>query len=78
VTRITVKVVPNAKQPQVKEEQGRLKVYVTAPPVDGKANEAVIETLAAHYKVRKSAVTIVRGETSREKVVDIDLTKKKG
>jgi uncharacterized protein (TIGR00251 family) len=69
--RITVKVVPNARKAQVKEEQGRLKVWVTAPAVEGKANAALIETLAEHFKVRKSAIAIVRGETSREKVVDI-------
>jgi uncharacterized protein (TIGR00251 family) len=69
--RITVKVVPNARKARVKEEQGRLKVYVTAPAVEGKANAALIETLAEHFKVRKSAIAIVRGETSREKVVDI-------
>lgn len=69
--RIDVKVVPNARQAKVKEEQGRLKVYVTAPAVDGKANAALIETLAEHFHVRKSAIAIVRGETSREKVVEI-------
>jgi uncharacterized protein (TIGR00251 family) len=69
--RITVKVVPNARKAKVKEEQGRLKVWVTAPAVEGKANAALIETLAEHFKVRKSAIAIVRGETSREKVVDI-------
>ena len=51
---------------------GRLKVAVTAPPVDGEANAAVIEALADAFGVRKAAVTIVRGETGRRKTVRIE------
>ena len=50
----------------------RLRVSVTAPPVDGKANAAVIEAVAAAFGVRRAAVTIVRGETGRRKTVRID------
>jgi uncharacterized protein len=50
----------------------RLRVSVTAPPVDGKANAAVIETVAAAFGVRRAAVTIVRGETGRRKTVRIE------
>ena len=81
--RLTIKVVPNAKQNKLVQEAGRLnpvplgnryrvKVYLTAPPVDGKANKALIEFLAEYYKVKKSAVRILRGEKGREKVVEID------
>jgi uncharacterized protein (TIGR00251 family) len=50
----------------------RLRVAVTAPPVDGAANAAVIEALADAFGVRKAAVTIVRGETGRRKTVRIE------
>lgn len=50
---------------------GRLKVAVTAPPVDGEANAAVIELLAKQLGVAKSAVEVVAGASSRRKTVRI-------
>jgi len=67
--RLNIKVVPNARQNKIVEETGRLKVYLTAPPVGGKANKALIEFLAEHFGVKKNQIKIVRGEKSREKVV---------
>lgn len=49
----------------------RLVVAVNAPPVDGKANEAVVRVLAETFGVSRSAVSIVRGETGRRKTVRI-------
>lgn len=49
----------------------RLCVSVNSPPVDGKANEAVIRVLADVFGVPKGAVAIVRGETGRKKTVRI-------
>lgn len=49
----------------------RLKVSVNAPPVEGKANEAVQKVLAAAFGVSRSAVTILRGETGKRKTVHI-------
>ncbi|MGV1100407.1 DUF167 domain-containing protein [Thiovibrio sp. JS02] len=46
-----------------------LKLSITAPPVDGKANEAVIRFVAKLFKIPKSAVSIESGETSRSKVL---------
>jgi len=70
--RINLKIVPNAKQEKIVPENDGYKVYIPAPAVDGKANAYLIKFLAGHFKVRKSAVTMVRGETSRHKVVDIE------
>jgi uncharacterized protein (TIGR00251 family) len=50
---------------------GRLKVAVTSPPVDGEANAAVIELLAKTLRVAKSAVRVVAGATSRRKTVEV-------
>jgi len=66
-----IRVIPNAKQNKLVQEQNRLKVYLVAPPVDGKANKALIEFLSDYFKVKKSAVSIVRGLKGREKVVNI-------
>ena len=68
-----VQVVPRASRVAVGPAIGdRLRVAVTAPPVDGAANAAVIEALAAAFGVRRAAVGIVRGQTGRRKTVRID------
>jgi uncharacterized protein (TIGR00251 family) len=69
--RINVRVAPNARQNKVVVEEERIKVYLTAPPVEGKANKALIEFLAEHFGVKKKQIRIVRGEKSRDKLVEI-------
>jgi uncharacterized protein (TIGR00251 family) len=70
--KVTVRIIPNARKTEVVEEESRLKVYVQAPAVDGKANAALIVLLAEHFKVKKGAVQILRGEKSREKIIGIE------
>jgi uncharacterized protein (TIGR00251 family) len=70
--RIEIKVIPGAKREAWKEEDGRIKVYLTAPPVDGKANQALIKFLARRFGVAPSAITITKGLQSRLKVINID------
>ena len=68
-----MRVVPRARRDEIAgEREGRVLVRVTAPPVDGKANAAVCALLAKAAGVPKGAVRVVRGETSRDKVVRID------
>ena len=70
---VDVQVVPRASRAAVGPAVGdRLRVAVTAPPVDGAANAAVIEALAAAFGVRRAAISIVRGETGRRKTVRIE------
>ena len=67
-----VKVHPRAKKNAITGEVGdALKLALTAPPVDGKANEACIEFFAKLLKVSPSSVTIAAGLTSRNKVVRV-------
>ncbi len=66
---ITVKVIPRARQTKIVAEQDKLKIYVHEPAVDGKANKAVIKSIAEYYNVKKSAVTILKGEMSRDKII---------
>ncbi len=71
---IQVKVTPNANEDKVIGMDGKvLKVKVRASPEKGKANQAVIDLLAKHYKVPKRSVIIKSGETSRVKLFLIDL-----
>jgi uncharacterized protein (TIGR00251 family) len=67
-----VRVTPRARQNKVQPQaDGSLKVYVTAPPEDGRANEAVVDIIAEWLGVKRRDVEIVRGATSRNKVVRV-------
>ena len=55
----------------VGEHDGRLKVQLAAPPVDGEANAALVEFLAGALGVRKADVVVARGETGRRKTVRV-------
>lgn len=70
--KISVRVVPNAKMEKNQENvDGSLKVWLKSKPVDGRANEELIEALAKYYKVKKNDIMILKGHTSRNKVVEI-------
>lgn len=70
--RVTVHVQPRARRPGVRGLHGdALKVHVAAPPVDGAANAAVIETLAEHFGIAPRAVTIIAGHGARRKLVEL-------
>jgi len=69
---ITVRVTPRASRDAIEGEyQGMLKVRLTAPPVEDRANEALVQLLAARLNVPKSAVRILAGEKGRVKRVEI-------
>ena len=70
--KISVKVKPNARKNEVKQiDAGSFIVSVTAPPVEGKANEKVVELLAEHFGKPKRCFTILRGKTGKMKIVEI-------
>ena len=69
---IKVKVVPQAKKSEIiKLDKDYLKVKVLSPAIKNKANKEMIKLLADYYNVSKSAVKIIRGEHSREKLVEV-------
>ena len=68
---ITVRVISRSSKNSLAWEQGTLKARITAPPVDGAANEALIALLADRLGLPKRAISIVRGATGRQKVVEI-------
>ena len=74
---ISVRTVPGARRVAVTPETApdgtpRFRVEVTAAAEGGKANKAVLSALAAHLGVPKSALSIARGETSRDKLVRLE------
>ena len=72
VRQIKLRVIPRARQNKIDvDESGTYRIHITAAPVEGAANAAVVRALAEYFDVPKSQIRIVRGETSRNKVVEL-------
>jgi hypothetical protein len=70
--RIFVKVKPNAKVEKVEKiDEVHFVVSVKAPPVEGKANDALIKLLADYFNIPKGNIKIVSGLSSKSKIVEI-------
>jgi uncharacterized protein (TIGR00251 family) len=70
---LQLQVQPGASRDEIVGPHGeRLRVRITAPPVDGKANRHLIDWLASLFDVPRSNVTLLRGETGRAKTVRVD------
>jgi uncharacterized protein (TIGR00251 family) len=70
---VAIRLQPRAKREEVVGERaGAIVIRVTAPPVDGKANAALCAFIAKAAGVSASSVDVVRGQTSRDKVVRVD------
>ena len=68
---VSIKVTPRASKSRIEVSNQLVKVYTSAPPVDGEANEAVIALLAKSLGIAKSRIEIVAGFSSREKRLSI-------
>ena len=66
---IRVKLVPNASKNAIITEEEFIKIKVTAQPVENKANKCLIEFLSKTFKVPKTNIEIVKGDTSKEKTI---------
>jgi uncharacterized protein (TIGR00251 family) len=72
-TLFNIRVIPNASRNSISTmEDETVKVKLTCAPVDGKANKALIALLAKEYNVSKSSIEIVRGHTSKDKIIKIN------
>ena len=70
---ISVRVQPRASKKGIDRVEGDvLRVRLTAPPAGGAANAQLIEVLAQEFRIRKSAISIVKGHASRNKVVEVE------
>ncbi|MCX6812162.1 MAG: DUF167 domain-containing protein [Candidatus Berkelbacteria bacterium] len=71
--KVNIKVVPSSKVDQVQSTiDGSLKVWLKAKPINGEANRALIKLLAKYYDVRQSMIKIISGESSKNKVVEVE------
>ena len=70
---LSVHVIPGAARNEIVSLEGKtLKVRVTAPPVKGKANEALVKLLAKALGVRKNQIEIVSGHKARQKMIEVE------
>lgn len=69
---VAVRVTPRARRNVLTLEGEALRAWLTAPPVEGAANAALLALLAERLGLPKRAVTLLRGESSREKLVAIE------
>ena len=70
--KIIIKAKPGAKEDRIeKVDETNYIIYVKAPPIDGKANAAIIKLLAEHFDISQSLVEIISGHMARVKVIEI-------
>ena len=70
--RITIRAKPRAKKSRISHAEGlTVDVQLSAPPVDGAANEELLRVLAAALRIRVSALSLVLGQSSKNKVVEV-------
>jgi uncharacterized protein (TIGR00251 family) len=70
---LALKVIPNAPRNEIVGRLGdAIKVKIHAPPLEGRANDALCEFLAECLNVPRRSVTVLRGDTSRQKIVRVD------
>ena len=72
-TKLKIRVTPRAKRDEIYSilEDGTVKVRLTAPPVDGKANKALIKYLSGIFEIPRSQIEILSGFKSRNKLLAI-------
>lgn len=74
---IKIRIVPNSSKNDIIIEEEFVKVKVTAQPIENKANKALIEYLSKTFKVPKTSIEIVKGETSKDKTLLFNVNEEK-
>jgi len=75
MTRLTVRVIPNASKSEVAgRRDGAWAIRLAAPPVEGKANDALIRFLADTLDLAPSEIDIVKGFSSKSKILDVPMS----
>ena len=70
---IKFRIIPNATKTEIVDPYGdAIKIKISSPPLDGKANAELIKFLSKKLSVSKSSIRIISGESSRDKLVEID------
>lgn len=71
---VNLKLSPNAAKNAILKDETGVKIKITAQPIEGKANKALLEFLSKNLKIPKSSIEIIKGETSKDKILLIKIT----
>lgn len=66
---VNIRISPNAKKNEIIKDGEITKIKITALPIDGKANKALVEFLSKNFKIPKTSIKILKGETSKDKTI---------
>lgn len=66
---LQLKISPNASKNAILKDDTGIKIKLTAQPIEGKANKALVEFLSKQLKIPKTSIEILRGETSKDKIL---------
>ncbi len=66
---VNIKIAPNSKKNEIIREEEFVKIKITAQPIDGKANKALVEFLSKNFKIPKTSIKILKGEASKDKTI---------
>lgn len=66
---ISIKVIPNSSKNEFIKTETEIKLKITVPPIENKANKFIIEYLSKIYKIAKTNIQIIKGLTSKEKTI---------
>lgn len=66
---VTLKISPNSKKNEIIKSDSEVKIKIASQPVDGKANKTLIEFLSKEFKIPKTSIKIIKGETSKDKTI---------
>ncbi len=69
--KVIIRVKPNSSQEKIEKTENGYLVYVKEPPVENKANQAVIKVLSNYFKIPKSQISILSGLKSKQKIIEI-------
>lgn len=69
--RIKVKVIPRAKKEKIEKTDDVFKIYIAEPALENRVNKRLIEMIAGYFNTKKYNVNIIKGQSSREKVIEI-------
>ena len=67
--KLKLKISPNASKNEIIKTETEVKIKLTAQPIEGKANKCLIDFLSKNFKIPKSNIEILKGETGREKTL---------
>ena len=70
---ISIKAFPKSKRREIFEKNGVIKAYLNSAPEKGKANHELIAILSEHYKIPKKNIEIIKGQNSKNKLVNIKI-----